>query len=402
MNARRIGTVYRKELRDTLRDRRTLVTMFVLPTVVMPLIILAFGFAASRVVGKARAEIAEVMLLDDGRAPALRAALEAEAQLALVPVEADFRERIADKRLRAAVEVPVDFEDAIARGEVRDVRIHYHEGDLKSGFAAAGIERVVRGYRDRIVAGRLAARGLPPETITPIILKRENAAPPERVGGSVIGGFIPYVVILLCFTGAMYPAMDLTAGEKERGTMETLLCTPVARLDLVLGKFLMVLTGSLATVVLAGLSAAVTLPLGGLLVGGGGFTGEGGGSLALDPLGLLTSVVLVLPVAVLFAATLFTLALFARTLKEAQSTISPLVVVVMLPSLAALLPGVELTPGLALVPILNVALASKALVSGVFDWPLLALIFGSTTVYAAGALLAAVRMFGRESVILRM
>jgi sodium transport system permease protein len=210
------------------------------------------------------------------------------------------------------------------------------------------------------------------------------------------------VVILLCFTGAMYPAMDLTAGEKERGTMETLLCTPVARLDLVLGKFLMVLTGSLATVILAGLSAAVTLPLGGLLVGGGGFTGEGGASLALDPLGLLTSVVLVLPVAVLFAATLFTLALFARTLKEAQSTISPLVVVVMLPSLAALLPGVELTPGLALVPILNVALASKALVSGVFDWPLLALIFGSTTVYAAGALLAAVRMFGRESVILRM
>jgi sodium transport system permease protein len=85
---------------------------------------------------------------------------------------------------------------------------------------------------------------------------QKNVAPPEKVGGNLLGGFVPYIIILLCFTGAMYPAMDLTAGEKERGTMETLLCSPAARTDIVLGKFLMVLTGSLAAVAFSLVSAA--------------------------------------------------------------------------------------------------------------------------------------------------
>jgi len=405
MNGRHVLTVYLKELRDTLRDRRTLFAMFVLPTVVMPVIILAFGFTAGRVVGKARAEVAEIMLIGGERSPVLLAALAGAEGFVLVPAADDFRTLIADKRLRAAVEVPADFDEGLMRGGAPQVRVYHHDGDMKSGFAMSEVERFFRGYRDRVVHARLDERGLSSGLLTPFSLARENVAPPERVGGSIIGGFIPYIVILLCFTGAMYPAMDLTAGEKERGTMETLLCTPVARLDLVLGKFLMVLTGSLATVFLAGLSAAITLPVGSALLAapaglGTGVPG-GGGGLSVDLAGLLASLVLILPVAVLFAATIFTLALFARTQKEAQSTISPLIVVVLLPALAALLPGVELTPGLALVPILNVALASKALVSGIFDWGALALIFGSTSVYAGIALALAVRMFGRESVIFR-
>lgn len=405
MNGRHVLTVYLKELRDTLRDRRTLITMFVLPTVVMPVIILAFGFTAGRVVGKARAEVAQVMLLGGERSPDLRAALGAAEGLVLVPPAGDFRALIADKRLRAAVEVPAEFDQGLVDGDSVQVRLYHHDGDMKSGFAVAELERFFRSYRDRVVHARLDERGLSPGLLTPFSLARENVAPPERVGGSIIGGFIPYLVILLCFTGAMYPAMDLTAGEKERGTMETLLCTPVARIDLVLGKFFMVLTGSLATVVIAGLSAALTLPVGSALLAGPAGLGTGapggGGGLSVDLAGLLASLVLILPVAVLFAATIFTLALFARTQKEAQSTLSPLIVIVILPALAALLPGFELTPGLALVPILNVALASKALVSGIFDWGALALIFGSTSIYAAFALAVAVRMFGRESVIFR-
>jgi sodium transport system permease protein len=346
------------------------------------------------------------MLVGGETAPGLRAALEEADGLSVVPPADDYRARISDKRLRAAIEVPAGFEAALAEGGDAVVRVYHHEGDLKSGFAVVEIEGVLRAYRERIVAARLADRGLSPSLIAPFAFARENVAPPERVGGGLVGGFIPYVVILLCFTGAMYPAMDLTAGEKERGTLEPLLCTPVPRIDLVLGKFLMVLTGSLATVLLAGLSAAATLPLGAWLLAGGapagGAAGHGGVAMTVDPLGLLASLVLVLPVAVLFAAALFALALPARSQKEAQSLISPLVVVVILPALGALLPGVELTPALAFVPILNVALASKDLVSGVFDWSSLALIFLSTSAYAAAALAAAVKMFGRESVLFRV
>lgn len=401
MNLASILIVFRKELRETLRDRRALVTMFLLPTVVMPLLVLGFGFVAGRAVGKARAEVPKVMLVGAAESPRLQAALAAERGLSLVPTAADYLDSVAAKRVRAAVRVSDDFDARIEAGTPAAVRILHHEGDMKSGFAAAEIERFFRNYREEIVNARLAARDLPATVVRPFSVARQNVAPPAQVGGSLIGGFIPYVIILLCFTGAMYPAMDLTAGEKERGTMETLLCAPVARIDLVLGKFLLVLGSSLATVVLAGLSALVTLPLGRLLMGGAGMPADAGTALVVDPLGLLACLAMIVPVAVLFAAVIFSLALYARTQKEAQSVVSPLIVVVLLPALAGLLPGFELRPGLALVPLLNVSLACKALASGIFDWESLALIFFSTSVYAAAALAFAARLFGREDVVLR-
>jgi len=408
MNPRNILTVYLKELRDTLRDRRAIVTMFVIPTVIMPVIVFGFGFAMTKVVRSARAEIPSVMLIGAADSPDVRAALAAHPRVRLVPAAGDYRRLISDKKVRAAVELPDDFDAALVRGEPARVRLYHYEGEIKSGFAVAELDRFFRDYREKTVAARLADRGLPATLINPFDIGRQNVAPPEKVGGNLIGGFLPYLIILLCFTGAIYPAMDLTAGEKERGTMETLLCTPVARLDLVLGKFLMVLTGSLSTVVLAGVSSAITIPLSSVflprMAAGAAAAAQTARATVIpfiDPLGFLASFALVLPVAVLFAAVIFTIALFAKSYKEAQGTVSPLVVVVILPALASLLPGVELNARLALVPILNVSLACKELVSGVFHWGYLALIFGSTCAYAAGALALAVRMFNREDVIFR-
>jgi sodium transport system permease protein len=227
----------------------------------------------------------------------------------------------------------------------------------------------------------------------------------------MIGGIIPYFFLLLAFTGAMYPAMDLTAGEKERGTMETLLCSPVSRVDLVLGKFLMILTASLATVACSLASMLLTFSVGGSLlaqrIGGAGTasaqrTAEKISSMTtLDPLGVVAVMGMVLPMIVLFAAVLFTISLFAKSFKEAQSYVSPLIIVIIMPAAIGTLPGVELNARLALVPILNVSLASKELVSGVWHWNYLALIFGSTCTYAAIALGLAVKMFNREDVIFR-
>ncbi|GAB1488256.1 hypothetical protein MASR2M8_07010 [Opitutaceae bacterium] len=408
MKARNILTVYFKELRDTLRDRRTIITMFVIPTVIIPVIIFGFGSVATKVVRQARSETPSVMILGAAGSPDVRAALAANPRLRIVPPADNYRTLISEKKLRAAVELPDDFDATLAQGETAQVRIYHYEGELKSGFAAGELDRFFRDYREKTIQSRLDARGLSGALLKPFDVARQNVAPPEKVGGNMIGGFIPYIIILLCFTGAMYPAMDLTAGEKERGTMETILCSPVGRTELVLGKFLMVLTGSLSTVVLAGVSSAITIPLGGMFFRGAAAgaaaarsAGAGGTLPLIDPLGLLASFVMVLPVAVLFAAIIFTIALFAKSYKEAQSTVSPFIVVVILPALAGMLPGVELNAKLALVPLLNVSLVCKELVSGVFHWDLLVLIFGSTCVYAAAALTLAVRMFNREDVIFR-
>jgi sodium transport system permease protein len=218
---------------------------------------------------------------------------------------------------------------------------------------------------------------------------------------------------LLCFTGAIYPAMDITAGEKERGTMETLLCSPVARLDLVLGKFLLVLTGSLASMFFVVASMAGSALLGGALFFGSsgaaaagalppGTAAGGMGSLpSIDPLGLAGVFAMVLPVAVLFSAVALTVSLFAKSYKEAQSYLGPLIVVVLVPGMIAALPGTELTARTALIPLLNLSLVCKEMLSGSWPWGYIALIFGSSSLYAAGALALAVRMFNREDVLFR-
>ena len=402
MSARNILTVYGKELRDSLRDRRTLVSMILIPLLMIPGIMMVAVGVSARVMSKARAEVPSVMLLGDGDSPAVHAALAANRRIRLVPAAPDWRQRIADKQLRAAVELPPGFDAALARGAAAEVKIYDYEGELRSGFAVGELRTFFNEYRQRTIAARLAARGLPAELIRPFEVRTENVAPPEKVGGNLVGGLIPYLVILLCFTGAMYPAMDLTAGEKERGTMETILCSPVARGDLVLGKFLMVLTASLATGLISLISSGATFLARGLVMGGAPAARALPGLPAIDPAGLLLVLVMVVPVAVLFCAVLLAVSLYAKSIKEASSYATPLIIVIIVPAMMGLLPGLELNARLALVPILNLALVSKELVSGVYHWPYLALIFGSTCLYAAAALAFCVRMFNREDVLFRV
>jgi sodium transport system permease protein len=412
MNLHNIFTVYGKELRDSLRDRRTLMSMIVVPTLMIPGIMLAAGVISYKVVSKAQAEKPSVMLLGGGDSPAVRGALEANGKIQILPTKPDWKQRIIDKQLRAALEIPPGFDAALARGEPAVVKIFNYESELRSGFAVNELRDFFNDYRDKTITARLVEHGMPATLVKPFEVKPENVAPPEKVGGNIVGGIIPYLFILLCFTGAMYPAMDLTAGEKERGTLETILCSPVARTDLVLGKFLLVLTTALATVVISLVSMGATFVVGGMLLAN---SGAGAAAMAaakngaaqgfslptIDPLGTVTVLAMVLPVAVLFAAVLMAVSLFAKTMKEAQSYVSPLIIVIILPAMMGMLPGVELNARLALVPILNLALVSKELVSGVFHWNYLALIFGSTCVYAAAALAVCVRMFNREEVLFR-
>lgn len=411
MNWKNILTVYGKELRDMLRDRRTLISMIVIPTIAMPglfAVVVAISFKVQREVASTPPS---VMVLGGEDSPGVRNALLNNPKLKITPPQDNWRQLISDKKLRVAVELPPGLDAALARGESVPIKIYNYDSELRSDRAVRELRGFFSAMSEKIVAARLAERGLLPAAIKPLEVKTENVAPLEKVGGNFIGGIIPYFFLILAFTGAMYPAMDLTAGEKERGTMETLLCSPVGRVDLVLGKFLMILTASLATVAFSLISMGVTLVVGGSIIaeriGGGNAASAARAAekmsamMTIDPVGMVAVLGMVLPMVVLFAATLFTISLFAKSFKEAQSYVSPLIVVIIMPAMIGMLPGVELNWRLALIPILNVSLASKELVSGVWHWNLLGLIFGSSCLYAGIALALAVRMFKREDVIFR-
>jgi len=408
MNWQHIVTIYLKELKDSLRDRRTLISMIVVPTLLMPVIFFVGGTVMSKVVKKAKDEATTIMILGGADSPGVVAALKADSKFKVIETAEDFKKLISEKQIRLAVELPAGFEAALKTGEARTVTLYHYEGEMKSGMGVGEADRFFRNLREKTVETRLTDRGLPADLVKPFEIKRQNVAPPEKVGGNIIGGLVPYLIIILCFTGAMYPAIDLTAGEKERGTMETLLCSPVHRVNIVLGKYLMVMTASIATIALTLVSTTVSILIGGnLLAGGSGevaakSAGGGGGFIPIiDPAGILGVFAMIAPVALFFAAVLLTISLAAKSYKEAQSYVSPLIIVVIMPAMMGMLPGVELTAKTALVPILNVCLACKEMLSGVWHWNYLALIFGSTGLYAAGAVMLCVWMFNREEVMFR-
>jgi sodium transport system permease protein len=402
MSLRNIGIVYRKELIDSLRDRRTVISMVVVPLLVMPLLTIGMGVVSAKLVGRAMEEVPKVMVLGGEDSPGVLSKLQELRNIRIVPAKPDYAEEISDKQIRAAVEIPQGFDAKLASGESMTVKIYMYEGELKSGFGADRLQRFFRDLRDQTVQQHLEARQLPASIVRPFEIQQQNVAPAEKVGGAILGGLVPYFVILLCLTGAMYPAMDLTAGEKERGTIETILCSPVSRTHLVFGKFLMVLTASVATAILSIISMAASFGVGKkLLLGVAHGAADSALQITMTGKAIISIFIIVLPLAVMFSAALLAISLFAKSFKEAQSYLSPLMIIVVLPAVAAVLPGVELNAPLALVPVLNTSLVSKEIITGTYHWNYIALIFASSCVYAAAAIAIAVRLFQSEDVLFR-
>ena len=401
MNPRHIATVFNKELLDSLRDRRTLISMIAIPVLVMPVLILGMGYLTSKTVQSARQARSDIMVLGAAQSPQITRALEALENISLVPATPDYTNLISTKRLRAAVQLPDDFDAALDRGEPANVSIFVYEGEMKSGMAAQTLSRFFQKYRDQVIQKRLADRNLPPAMIQPFNVKRLNVAPPQQVAGNLVGGLLPYMVILLCMIGGMYPAMDLTAGEKERGTMETILTSPVARINLVLGKYLMVLTAAIITAILSLGSMTVTYLVAKKAAAGLIPSGSESMALTIDPLSVLAVFGMILPVAFFLSALQLAVSLYARSFKEAQTYLSPLMIIVIVPAMASMTPGLELDFTLALIPILNTSLVCKDIMSGTSQGSMVALIFFSNWIYGALSLALAVKLFNKESVLLR-
>ncbi|RMH23533.1 MAG: ABC transporter permease [Acidobacteria bacterium] len=284
-----------------------------------------------------------------------------------------------------------DFDQALHNDGTARFTMLYDESQEKSEVAEGKVTRLLDRLSQGIVRARVSSHGLKRSLLDPFKAESLNLGR-ER---SILAMFLPYMVILMCFAGAIYPALDLGAGEKERGTLETLLVTPASRLELVLGKFAVVSLTALVAALLNIASLTTSMKLG--IVD----FGAGGGGLVFDPRAAIVSFALMLPVAALFAAVLMAVSIFAKSFKEAQSYTAPINMVVIVPAIFSFIPGVELTIPLSLVPLVNVTLALKEAWAGIFKWDCLAVLAISSLAYAALALLFCVWWFQREEVLFR-
>ncbi len=395
---RTIWTIFRKELIDSLRDRRTMITMVIIPLLLFPALIVISSRVMMSQARKAQERTLVIGLITTGNASAFTEEILKRQDYHVIQdltIEKGMR-WVQQDTLDALLVFDPEFDSQIARMASGKVILYYkamEEKDIESDR----LKSMLYGFRDRLRSERFRRMGIDEAVIETIHIDEFNLASlKERLAG-IAGGFVPYLFIIFCFMGAMYPAIDLAAGEKERGTLETLFTSPVGRLDIMIGKF--------GVVVLTGIGSAV-VSLIGLYIG----IGQMGdippellrtvlSILKMDTILLLIS--LLFPLTVFFAAILLSLSIFARSFKEAQSIISPMMIIVIVPAFIGLMPGMKLTYATALIPILNVSLATRSIIAGAITLPLMLIVYISLFVYAGASIAICARIFSNERNIFR-
>jgi sodium transport system permease protein len=401
MKLRQAKIVFLKELLETLRDKRTLMVMILGPVAVYPILILVMVSLSRVQQGKLEQETSRVMLVGEAVDAGLTDAFLADEHIDLHvrDTDADARSAVKSGRMHGAVVLSRDVAapaDAappgtIVRGLVRAIVV-YDEADERSELAYQRIMEILDSYSREEVTGRIAQLDEGEEYAYPLVIRRESVGTPEAVGRRVLGYAIPMMLVLMTIAGSMYPAIDTTAGEKERGTIETILTTPAGITEIVAGKFMTVFIIAIAT----GLLNLAGMGLSLAAIGG---AAQQQIDLAL-PLGAaLFMVLFLLPLAFLFSSVMMAVAMYARTFKEAQNYASPIYLLCVIPAMMSTLPAFELTPFLCIVPVVGVTLLLKELLQGAIVPDHLALVFFSTTLYAYLALRITVRLFHNENVL---
>jgi sodium transport system permease protein len=396
---RSIWIVFSKELKDTLRDRRTLIAMIAVPLLLFPTLIGGLTWLMRAQAEKASSKTLTVAVV--GPAEALGQSFEAALKGANLEVVRDLsadsaRARVEREELDAAFVFPPQFAQVVADQKPGTIGLVYKSSD-DFNATKRRLTRITDAFEQQLLAARFEAAGLDRRAARALELNETNVASVKERFAQTAGGYIPYTFLLFCFMGCMYPAIDLGAGEKERGTLETLLTTPAARLHLLLGKCAVIALVGLVSALVAVLSMVLSVRLIGDIPDA--ILEVVNSILAPSVVGVLLT--LLVPLTIFFAATQLALSFFAKSFKEAQSTISPAMILVFVPAIVGIVPGITLNVGTALVPILNVSLATKEVIAGTASVGLLALVYASLIALAALSLVAVAQLFKRESILFR-
>lgn len=395
--------VARKEATDTLRDRRTWVAMVIVPMIIIPAVLLLAPTAVKTQMEKVEKSVARVAVVGGEDARSLLEFMGRAPGLAIEP-SADPSAGLASRKLQAVLYLPAGFDGDVAAERQVSVRIDYDAADQRSLSAYERLMTIIDSYGKAIAERRLVDRHVDPAILRPVAAEGHNVAPPQKMGGFFLSMVMPMLIAMWAALGGMYAAIDATAGEKERGTLELLLSAPPSRVSLVVGKYLVVMAVSLASAAISVGAILVAFAIKPEAILGGMLAGGTGGVQATLPVGSLALIAVAsVGIAAVFAALQLAVAVFARSFREAQTYLSPLTFLVLVPGIfTQFMPGVDAPAPVFWVPILNVIFVYKELIEGVVNWGHLGTMLLSSLVLARLCLRATVGLFRKEQVLFRV
>ncbi len=391
-----IITIIKKETLDTLRDKRTLMVMVLVPLLVFPLIFTITNNIQSSVMEREQEKTIKIGFVSEPASTRLQSFLEGQSGMELVFMDnkEELRDLIRNDSLQYGLFIPSGFEQNLLDQQQANISLYF------SGASITGkdrIENLLEQYKTEVVQERLQTADLPQSFLEPFETETINVATGQEMFGKLAGGFLPYLFIIFCFTGAMYPAIDLFTGEKERKTLETLLTTPVSRIEILTGKMTVIAVTGLVSAMLAivglfiGLQISAGLPDFIMSV-----------AMSILSVGFVVYLlVMLIPLTIFFAGLMIPLTIYAKSFKEAQSILTPLTFLIIIPAAIGLIPGIEYTFVTALIPVVNITLATKEIIAGTIHLPHYLVTVVSLIGLAAASVVFCANWFGKESNILR-
>ena len=356
-----IVSIFKKELIDVLRDRRTLMFMVVIPILITPLLIIGSIKFQEYQNKKSEEKILKIAYINESEDSLTKELLSDQKGVKIiegVPIDS-IESYIKSDSLQGGLYLDKGFLKKIKTNSSGDVKIYYKSSDLMSK-SKKRMQAALDIYKEKIIAERLKQLNVDGQILEPITITNIDMATAKETMGKAIGGFIPYVLVMFIFLGAMYPAIDLGAGEKERGSLETLLSSPATKFEITMGKLLVVsLTGIVSGLVsVLGISSSlffidkIPVQIQETILE------------LINPFMIFSIIILMIPIAIFFASMLLSISFYARSFKEAQSLMGPLNMVIIVPLFLSLGPGMEMDHATALMPLINVGLLTKEILAG--------------------------------------
>lgn len=362
--------ILKKELVEFFKDKRTVFFTFVMPLILYPVLLTMMAKMAIREAGEREGKASRIVLLDPSGA--LRGRLEAApAKFQIVPrPEGDFLQAVTAEKVDLQVEVDAGAADAKARMDTFTVKAFFDESTGTSRTALKRLKEALKDFDEAAVKERLSSLKAPELLAKPTRLESKDAGDISRQMRKMLGSFLPYVLLIVMFAGAMQHGAYMSAGERERGTLLSLLATRIPRLQIIIGKQLALFTLSLLTVVVSLASMAFGIGRMGqefqvaeAAAKGGAAMASGSLSGLVTPSTFLLTFLLLVPLGFFFTAIVMLVGTQAKTTREAQTALTPGIFIVIVLGVFSMAPGIEKMALLPYVPILNISLAIRKLFS---------------------------------------
>ncbi len=399
MSSKIIKTLVKKEMLDVLRDKKTVLMMLVVPIILYPLIFIGVMQVMAMISSSMEDQTYRIAIRSETEDAFLEQRLQTAGE------ENDILVELADASLIEDYETALNEEeiDVYVVEQMQDGKVsytlYYLSSVTNSAYALDVVEDMLEEYKEDIRVQKIEAAGLnADEILEPVVYEETDIASTEQSLGSIMGMILPFMLIVSLLMGTMYPAIDTTAGERERGTLETILTLPVTNRQLIISKFLTVaaiglVSAALNIVSMSGIAFYMYQVM--------DLTLEEGVSIAWGsfiPV-LFVTILAILAFSLFISAITMCVTAFAKSYKEANNYITPLLLVFMLTGYIAFIPNVELTRTMAMVPVANISLLLKNLMAFKYDYAIITIVVLSNVAYAVLAILFLSKIYDSESIL---